>query len=226
MRRLLPDPAASIGVAEAYTAPRARVATPRGSRPWVGMCMVSSIDGSTVVDGASLALSGPADRDVLLGLRRLADAILVGSGTVRAEGYGPPSKAGQRVGVVTSRGEVDLGAPLFRAGAGFLVLPEDAPLPADAPVPQIRAGRGTVDLARALEAIDGEFLQLEGGSRLNAAMLAADLVDEIDLTVSPRAVGGSGPRLATGAPDLGLGFDLAHVCEDDGFLFLRYLRRR
>jgi riboflavin biosynthesis pyrimidine reductase len=226
MRRLLPGPAATVSVAEAYGVPRSRVATSRGSRPWVGMCMVSSIDGSTVVDGASLALSGPADRDVLLGLRRLADAILVGSGTVRAEGYGPPSKVGQRVGVVSSRGDIDLDAPLFAAGAGFLVVPEDAALPVDAPVAQIRAGRGTVDLALALESIGGDFLQLEGGARLNAAMLAADLVDEIDLTVSPRAVGGDGPRLTTGAPDLALGFDLAHVCEDDGFLFLRYLRRR
>lgn len=226
MRRLLPPPAATVSVAEAYGAARERVACDGGTRPWVGMCMVSSIDGSTVVGGASLALSGPADRDVLIGLRRLADVILVGSGTVRAEGYGPPSKAGQRVGVVSTRGDVDLAAPLFRAGAGFLVVPEDAPLPADTEVEQIRAGHGAVDLARALTRIDGDFLQLEGGSRLNAAMLAADLVDEINLTVSPQAVGGSGPRLAAGAPDIALGFDLAHVCEDDGFLFLRYLRRR
>lgn len=217
MRRLLPEPVASVTVAEAYGEPRTRT----GGRPTVGMCMVSSIDGSTVVDGRSTALSSPSDRDVLLGLRAAADVVLVGAETVRREGYGPPSKAGLRVGVVSRSGRVDVTAPLFASGAGFLVLPEDAP---QVPVPSVRAGRGTVDLARALTMIDGTFVQLEGGARLNAAMLEADVVDEINLTVSPMAAGGSGPRLAHGAPDLDRRFVLAQVCEDDGFLFLRYRR--
>jgi hypothetical protein len=37
-------------------------------------------------------------------------------------------------------------------------------------------------------------------------------------------VGGAGKRLADGAPDLLRRFRLAHVLEDDGFLFLRYVR--
>lgn len=217
MRRLLPDPVASVTVAEAYGEPRLRT----GGRPTVGMCMVASLDGSTVVDGRSTALSSPADRDVLLGLRAVADVVLVGAETVRREGYGPPSKAGLRVGVVSRSGRVDTSAPLFTSGAGFLVLPEDAP-PVDAPA--VRAGRGGVDLALALSMIDGTFVQLEGGARLNAAMLDADVVDEVNLTVTPAAVGGAGPRLADGAPDMDRRFALAQVCEDDGFLFLRYRR--
>ena len=55
-------------------------------------------------------------------------------------------------------------------------------------------------------------------------MFAADLVDEINLTVSPLVVGGTGKRLTDGAPDLLRRFRLAHVLEDDGFLFLRYVR--
>lgn len=217
MRRLLPEPAVSVTVAEAYGESRSRLL----GRPTVGMCMVASIDGSTVVDGRSAALSSPADRDVLLGLRAAADVVLVGAETVRREGYGPPSKTGLRVGVVSRSGRVDTSAPLFTSGAGFLVLPEDAP-PVDAP--SVRAGVGGVDLAAALAKIDGQFVQLEGGARLNAAMLAADVVDEINLTVCPATVGGSGPRLADGAPDLDRRFALAQVCEDDGFLFLRYRR--
>jgi len=185
------------------------------------MCMVASLDGSTVVDGRSTALSSPADRDVLLGLRAVADVVLVGAETVRREGYGPPSKAGLRVGVVSRTGRVDTSAPLFTSGAGFLVLPEDAP-PVDAP--SVRAGRGGVDLTLALSMIDGTFVQLEGGARLNAAMLDADVVDEVNLTVTPAAVGGTGPRLADGAPNMDRRFTLAQVCEDDGFLFLRYRR--
>ena len=47
LRRLLPSPAASISVRDAYDVPR----SPHADRPWVGLCMVMSLDGSVVVDG-------------------------------------------------------------------------------------------------------------------------------------------------------------------------------
>jgi len=185
--------------------------------------MVSSLDGSTVADDSSHALSSPADTAVLVGLRRLADMILVGAHTVRVEGYGPPSKHGQRIGVVSRTGNVDLGADLFTSGAGFLILPEDAP---DCPVDTVRAGRGTVDLAAALAQLDADFVQAEGGASFNAALVEADLLDELNLTISPRIIGGDGPRLVTGTPEVMHAMDLVHVLEDDGFLFTRYVRRR
>lgn len=194
---------------EAYGVDRPRPNDPRGGRPWVGMCMVSSIDGSTVVDGNSLALSGPADREVLLALRRHADTVMVGAGTVRDEGYGKPSKSGQRVAVVSRSGRVDTGTELFASGSGYLVRPGDT---------------GEVDLFAAVAAMPGTFVQLEGGAQLNAAMCRADLVDEINLTVSPRVAGGNGPRLTHGASDLLHRYMLQHVLEDDGFVFLRYVR--
>jgi riboflavin biosynthesis pyrimidine reductase len=186
--------------------------------------MVQSIDGSTVVAGNSLALSGPADRDVLLGLRDIADAVLVGAATVRKEGYGPPSKSGLRVGVVSRSGNVDLSTPLFTSGAGFLVVPEHAAVHAAPQVDIMRCGGDRVDLAQAMSRIEGTFVQLEGGSVLNAAMVEADLVDEINVTVSPLVVGGNGPRLVQSSADVLRRFRLAQVCEDEGFLFLRYTR--
>ena len=66
--------------------------------------MVASIDGSTVVGGNSAGLSSPTDTAVLAQLRAIADVIVVGAGTVRDEGYGPPRKQGQRIGVVTRIG--------------------------------------------------------------------------------------------------------------------------
>jgi riboflavin biosynthesis pyrimidine reductase len=81
-----------------------------------------------------------------------------------------------------------------------------------------------VDLAQAVQQLQGNFAQLEGGPTLNAAMVEADLVDEINVTVSPNIVGGLGPRLTAGATDVLRRFSLAHVCEEDGFLFLRYTR--
>lgn len=198
-----------IDADEAYGVQRPTPRDHRGSRPWVGMCMVSSIDGSTVVEGNSLALSGPADRNVLLALRRHADTVMVGAGTVRDEGYGKPSKQGQRVAVVSQSGNVDTATDLFTSGAGYLVTPDDS---------------GRVNLFSAVAAMPGAYVQLEGGPKLNAAMCEADLVDEINLTVSPNIVGGIGPRLTTGASDLMQRYSLHHVLEDDGFVFLRYVR--
>ena len=68
----------------------------------IGLCMVMSLDGSTVVQGNSRALSGDADRSILVGLRSLADVIVVGSSTVRIDDYGPPSRKDLRVGVANS----------------------------------------------------------------------------------------------------------------------------
>jgi riboflavin biosynthesis pyrimidine reductase len=221
VRRLLPTPADPISVAEAYGVSRPRPV----DRPWLGLCMVAGLDGSTVVDDNSRALSSDADRDVLLGLRAIADLLLVGASTVRIEGYGPPSKPGQRVGVVSRTGDLDLTTELFRSGGGFLVVPESAP---DLPVDTVRAGSTELDLAGALRQIgqrfDVDYVQAEGGPALNAALVAADLLDELDLTVSPVISGGDGPRLTTGAPDVLRRMQLAHLCEDDGFLFTRYVR--
>ncbi|MEX0847069.1 MAG: dihydrofolate reductase family protein [Ilumatobacteraceae bacterium] len=219
MRRLLPDPADGITALEAYSAERPRPA----GRPWVGLCMVMGLDGSTVIDDSSRALSSAADTQVLVSLRRLADIVIVGAGTVRAEGYGPPSKPGQRVGVVSRTGDFDLGTELFTSGAGFLILPGSAP---ERPVDTIRAGDTEVDLALALGQLDASFVQAEGGAMLNAALFAADLIDELNLTISPVISGGDGPRLTAGAPPLLYRMDLQHVLEDDGFLFTRYTRRR
>ena len=184
--------------------------------------MVASIDGSTVVEGNSRALGSPGDLAVLLGLRALADVIIVGSSTVTIDDYGPPSKPGLRVGVVTRSANIDAARPLFTSGSGFLITTETASTPAG--IECVRAGTIEVNLAEAVTQLQGNFAQLEGGPTLNAAMLAADLVDEINVTISANMVGGNGPRLTNGAPDVLKRYQLAHVCEEDGFLFLRYTR--
>jgi riboflavin biosynthesis pyrimidine reductase len=219
MRRLLPHPVDQITVAEAYGVDRSRPV----DRPWLGLCMVAGLDGSTVVDDNSRALSSAADVAVLLGLRRLADVIIVGASTVRIEGYGPPSKPGQRIGVVSRSGDLDYSIELFTSGAGFVIVPESAP---ELPVPTVRAGATDVDFAVALGQIEGDFVQAEGGAGLNAALAHADVIDELNLTISPVISGGDGPRVTSGAPPLLHRMDLAHLLEDDGFLFTRYLRRR
>ena len=219
MRRLFDDPTDHVTVREAYGVERPRPA----GRPWLGVCMVSSIDGSTVVDSNSRSLSSPTDQEVLLTLRDLADVLIVGAATVRIEGYGPPRKRGQRVGVVSRRGDVDASTPLFTSGAGFLILPEDAP---PTTVESVRAGIGEVDFAGALAQLDANFVQAEGGALLNGSLSAADVIDELNLTISPQLAGGDGPRVTSGSVQVSRKMRLAHVLEEDGFLFTRYVRAR
>ena len=216
-----------ITVEEAYGTPETTDRTGNdqgGIRPSTALCMVTSLDGSIALSGASGGLSSATDRGVLAQLRRLADVIVVGAGTVRDEGYGPPKKHGQRIGVVTRRGDVNLASALFTSGAGFLIMPNDAPPTA---VDAVRAGEGQVDLLSALRSLPGNpsRVQIEGGASLNGAFLAADLIDEINLTVSPHLVGGSGPRLSLGAPEMKTRFQLAQLCEHESYLFARYQRR-
>jgi len=228
MRRLLPEPADDITVDDAYGSPLGL----RTDRPWVGLCMVASIDGSTAVGGTSAKLSSPTDTAVLARLRRLADVIVVGAGTVRQEGYGVPSKQGQRVGVVTRSGRLDYDAELFSSGAGFVVTSESGALDVPGGIDVVRAGADSIDLdaviARLPERVgDAQYVQVEGGAALNGAMFDADLIDEINLTTSPATFGGPGPRLSTGALPRSHRFDVAQLAiDDESFVYTRWLRRR
>ena len=77
------DPATDLGVAEFYADERRRA---HDGRPWVMVTMIASVDGSTVVDGRSGGLGNATDSAALSATRAAADVLLVGAGTVRAEG--------------------------------------------------------------------------------------------------------------------------------------------
>jgi len=229
LRRLFPEPAVEITPGAAYDAPRPPQSGAAGPRPWVSLCMIASLDGAVVVDGRSGPLGNATDREVLLSLRELADVVLVGAGTARGEGYGPPGKRGLRVGVVTNSGALDLSRPLFTSGAGFLIVPDAADVD-DSAVDVVRAGSERVDVALALTRLGSivpgvRIVQAEGGPTLNAALLAADAVDELNLTISPRMVGGDSPRVVHDAAALDARFTLAHLLADDErFVFGRWVR--
>jgi riboflavin biosynthesis pyrimidine reductase len=57
-------------------------------RPYVFFNFVSTLDGRAALYGSTRPLGGPADLEMLLSLRAVADAVLIGPGTIRAEGYG------------------------------------------------------------------------------------------------------------------------------------------
>jgi riboflavin biosynthesis pyrimidine reductase len=185
-------------------------------RRWVRSNVVSTLDGSAVgADGRSGTINTPADNRVFALQRSLCDAVLVGAGTVRAEGYerieptrarpSPPALV-----VVSGSGRVPEGlrAPAASRGAGLLVTCESAGprrlararsvLGSDAVVV---AGHSRVDLAVALaELADlglGRVL-CEGGPTLLASALAEGVIDELALSVAPTVVGGDGTRVTSG----------------------------
>ena len=227
LHRLLPQPFEPVTVASAYAMPR----VPLTDRPWISLSMVTSVDGSVSVDGASGALGNPNDLDVLLTLRRLSDVVIVGAGTVRGEGYGPPKQRDKRIGVVTNSGNVDLDSDLFTSGAGFVITNDSADVDEDR-VDVVRAGADELDITLAVTRLHTvvpgvRWVQAEGGPGFNGSLIDADIVDEIDVNFSPHIVGGDGPRLITGAGELLRDYQLDQLlADDDGFLFARYLRRR
>lgn len=245
MRQLYPVARDDVDPADCYDDPRRRQAR---ERPYVFVNMVASVDGATVVEGVTEQLGSPGDRHIFLLLRSLADAILVGAETVRAEGYGPPvirsefadgrAARGQppmpRVAVVTRSLRLDWSSPLFTDGRSrpFVLAPVDADSQrlseAGEVADVIAAGEQTLDLDAALRQLRTAgvaSLLCEGGPTLNAALLSGGLVDELCLTVSPTLVGRGGGASIVGAAALPepAGLRLAHVLEEDGFLFLRYL---
>lgn len=189
-----------ISVEEAYDGTHRRR---HDDRPWVVLSMISTADGATALEGSSGPLGGDADRAVFMHLHRCADVVLVGAETVRRDVYSP-LPAHQQLVVVSASGDL---------GRQTKVL-------LDAGNTKVACG----DVRDILRGIDGEVCTLEGGPALNGQMFSADLVDEVCLTVAPRFVAGRSLRVAEGSFAARDPWHLAHVCEDDGFLFLRYLR--
>src|SRR5215472_7206541 len=122
MRMLLPDAVADVDAAAVYAdVPVA------DDRPAVRLNMIVSVDGGTSWNGVSGALGGPADKALFAVLRGLTDVVLVASGTMRAEHYGPANLAvevqetriarGQEpvpaIAVVSRRCDFDWSAPFF-----------------------------------------------------------------------------------------------------------------
>jgi riboflavin biosynthesis pyrimidine reductase len=109
MRRLLPDPG-ETSVEEQLGAYRPWEES-REDRPFVAMNFVATVDGRATVEGRSGPIGSEADTAMLVALRSRFDAVMIGAGTKRVEGY---SKIGSRLIVVESGpdGRADLPALL------------------------------------------------------------------------------------------------------------------
>jgi riboflavin biosynthesis pyrimidine reductase len=239
--RLWPDPATDLDLDAAF----ADAAPPRGpGRPWVATNMVTSVDGRAQLEGTAEGLGSRADRRLMQLYRAAFDAVASGSGTLmaddfysrladdlaerrRAAGRDPQPLAlmiggtrplpterrwfarsdQPRVAVVGASSPHAGPQPL--SGVETWVAPTDDPEPAW--LLERLAERGV------------DSLLLEGGPTLNAAFLAAGVLDEVLWTIGPRVVANQAlPMIA--AADLGAPLEarLVSVHRHADELYLRY----
>ncbi|WP_141583871.1 dihydrofolate reductase family protein [Actinomadura sp. WMMA1423] len=232
MRRLLPEPAA--GGVDAYEA--------YGDPPRLRLGMVMSADGSvTDAEGWTDGLGGEADFRVFRTLRALADAIVVGAGTVRTGRLGPArlrdDLRARRGGppapiVVVSRSlDLDWTLPLFTEAETptVVVTARDARAKAPAHLRVVAEGDDDVDLPAAVDVLREEFgyehLLCEGGPSLATALIKASLVDELCLNIAPTLLGGSRHTRLLEGLDAEVPLEPSALYLDEGVLFVRYRLR-
>lgn len=88
---------------------------------------------------------------------------------------------------------------------------------------------GWVDLVDRLRSLRQEGIRAllcEGGPKLHGSLQAANLVDDIFLTIAPKLVGGEALRMVEGGLPGIVPLELVWLLEEDGELFARYSRRR
>ncbi len=240
MRMIYPSASEELDLprlAEVYAYPASR---------WLRVNFVSSADGAATVDGLSGGLSSADDKRVFGILRVLADLVLVGAGTARAEQYKPARRrealtqlragrpAAPPIALVTRTLGLNLSSPLFTEAAPdsrtivITCASSDEEMRAETAkvADVIVAGDDTVDLPATLDELAGRGLGrvlCEGGPHLFGDLLAAGLVDELCLSLGPTLAGPGASRIIAGDPSAARPLTLRQViADDDGFLFCRY----
>jgi riboflavin biosynthesis pyrimidine reductase len=216
---------------------------------WVMAHVVGGLDGSAAIRGRVGELSTAPDAKLFTLMRALADVVLVGAETVRAEGYGAVRLPRERVeareaagrpgtpplAVVTRSLELDWSAKAFTDAPPWsrtLVITCAAADPgrldrARAVADLVIAGDDQVDPELALQRLSelGHRVVLcEGGPTWLGEIVAGGLLDELCLTVSPLMGGDPLPVSISPAGAPLTHFALRHVLRDGDTLFLRYER--
>ena len=243
LRRLAPEPT-PIDVGE-LLASLDLAGRAHADRPFTIVNFVSSADGRAAFQGRSRDLSDPGDRELFHGLREHVDAVLVGTGTLRAERYGrlvrDPVRRNRRaasglrpepLGCTLSRGgDVPTDIPLFSEPAARLVVftaghLDTSRLAAQVDVVRLDPGELTLTtmMRRLRSAFDVRSVLCEGGPTLFGALLQEDLVDELFLSLAPKLTGGGRvPGITSGASLAELRkLSLLWAIESDSSLYLRY----
>lgn len=211
-----------VPLTELYAAPR---------EPWLRVNMVSTVDGAaTGPSGTSRSINNDTDQVVFHLLRDQADVLVVGAGTLRAEGYAPnrlPIVAVSRSGAVppTLR-DCAPGQVLVATCAHAPGLDEARSLLGEENV--LVLGSHRVHLAALREQLVERGLRRilsEGGPHLLRDLLDEGCADEVCTTIVPRVIGGTHPRLLDGPP-VDVPLTLHSLLENEGTLLARWLVAR
>jgi riboflavin-specific deaminase-like protein len=215
-------------------------------RPYLGLNMVSTLDGKATIDWRTKGISSDLDRELFHNLRTQADAVMVGAGTARTERYGRIAKSDE---LRAKREREGLAAdPLAIVVSASLNLPADLPLlqqdgqkvliatgadavlqDVTAEIEYLRVGDDMpLLLSRLREEHGVRSVLCEGGPTLNSHLFAADLVDELFLTMSPKVAGGAAALTIVAGRDLVEPAELGmvSVATGDSELFTRWRLRR
>jgi riboflavin-specific deaminase-like protein len=213
-------------------------------RPYTLTNFALTLDGQATIAGRSGSIGSDADTAMLVGLRTRVDAVMIGAGTMRAERYGrvvgDPKKRERReregltpdplMVIVSGRLDLPWDAPLFTEGFGEVVIYtayEDDPPKTKTPIHVIRPA-AEIDLAALMATLRSEHgvraLLCEGGPRLHAQLIEAELVDELFVTHAPKLAGGDGLGLVSGLVERERPLELRWLLHEEstGELFGRY----
>jgi riboflavin biosynthesis pyrimidine reductase len=237
VRPLPTGPGADDALAALYAWPE------RTAVPYLRAIMIASLDGGCTFDGRAAGLGNAADTHLFAVLRDLAEVILVGAGTVRAEGYagvrldavslarrqrwGLPATP-PPIAVVTGRG-LDPRSPLFvdTVTPPIVITTEVAAKAVPKGIEVIISGHDRVNLEKAVTALGvAGFgrIHCEGGPALLGDLAIANLVDECCLTIAPMLVGSRSTRLLPIPLSDAVRWELAMARIDGSHLFTRYRR--
>lgn len=216
--------------------------------PWVRCNMVTTLDGAASgPDGRSGSINTEADHVVFELLRALSHVVVVGAGTIRAEGYPALAVADALLPLRRAEGLPDalplvavsrsgqLPATLHDAPPGRALLAttsraEGAPAAREVLGEEhvLVCGEDEVSIERLLAQLrerGWQHVLTEGGPSLIGSFLAAGLLDELCFTIAPRVVGGEHPR-PVGHDGVPVDLELALLLEADGTLMGRWFTRR
>ena len=218
---------------------------------WLRANFIASLDGGATFGGKSGQLGGPGDRAVFNVLREVADVILVGAGTVRAEGYSGarPTVAQRQRRQARGQSEVPPLAIVTRSGHLARDLPvftrtEVPPMVCTCAAAADQTRRTLAGLADVVDCSINDPAQVdsaavlavlaergvprvltEGGPMLFSSFVERDMLDELCLTIAPTLVGGQAGRIATGPGQVLTGMHCAHILTDEeGYLYTRYVK--
>jgi riboflavin biosynthesis pyrimidine reductase len=224
-------------------------AIPDRAVPCVRANFISSLDGVATHNGLTKGLNNADDKKVFDLLRMLCDVVLLGAGTLRAEGYVDLRVERQAVGwrlehglsphptlaVVSGRLNISPEMAAFkRAPVRPIVFThERSPLPKRRDLSRVAdvmvCGAGPLDPhAMRTYLIQRGLRQVlcEGGPHLLGTLVEADCIDELCLTLSPVIENGSAGRITAGAAQTTRRMQLRHTITVGDMLMLRYARDR